>query len=154
MRDENNHSCQLVTKVGQIGPKWAKSGIFSDRISVHFGTRRHNVLKSDLKKTGTIPILAQFDPLWGQTVKLVNNRMSQITEISWWVRCHRLRKRRCCRRWRHWWRPRRPARHTQWSLSSSCYATSSVSGSCVQSSGTLQPGSHSDRKVRIISSWT
>ena len=37
-------------KVGQIGPKWEKSGTFSDQISVHFGALRQNVLKSDLKK--------------------------------------------------------------------------------------------------------
>ena len=36
-------------KVGQIGPKWDKSGTFPDQISVHFGSVRQNILKSDLK---------------------------------------------------------------------------------------------------------
>ena len=29
----------LAPKVGQIGPKWDKSGTFSDQISVHFGSK-------------------------------------------------------------------------------------------------------------------
>ena len=37
-------------KMGQIGPKWDKSGTFSDQISVHFGTAAPKLLKSDLKK--------------------------------------------------------------------------------------------------------
>ena len=38
-------------KVGQIDPKWDKSGIFfSDHISVHFGSVSQNILISDLKK--------------------------------------------------------------------------------------------------------
>ena len=44
-------------KVGHIGPKWDKSGAFSDQIS----------LKSDLKKTRICPIWGQSDPLWSQT---------------------------------------------------------------------------------------
>ena len=33
--------------MSQIGPKWDKSGTFSDYISVHFGAATHNVQKSD-----------------------------------------------------------------------------------------------------------
>ena len=58
------------SKVGQISPKWDKSGAFSDHISVHFvGEIRDylgpiptslliepNVLKSDLKKSRICPI--------------------------------------------------------------------------------------------------
>ena len=36
------------SKVGQIGPKWDKSGTYSDQISVHFGSESQNALKSDL----------------------------------------------------------------------------------------------------------
>ena len=42
-------------KVGQIAPKWDKSGTFSDQISVHFGLSQ-NVLKSDLKKLSDSPL--------------------------------------------------------------------------------------------------
>ena len=38
-------------KVGQIGPKWDKSGTFSDQISVHFNSKSsksQDLLKSDL----------------------------------------------------------------------------------------------------------
>ena len=37
------------SKVVQIGPKWDKSGTFSDHISVQFGSVSQNVLKFDLK---------------------------------------------------------------------------------------------------------
>ena len=52
------------SKVGQIGPKWDKSGAFSDQISVHFGSIE---LKSDLKKSRICPIWGQSDLLWSQT---------------------------------------------------------------------------------------
>ena len=55
--------------VGQIGPKWDKSGAFSD-ISVRFALRQAeapNALKSDLKKTRICPISFQSDPLCSQT---------------------------------------------------------------------------------------
>ena len=42
-------------KVGQIGPKWDKSGIFSDQNSLHFGSVRESVLKSYLTSHGFIP---------------------------------------------------------------------------------------------------
>ena len=62
----STHRCQFDPKVGQIVPKWGKSGTFSDQISVHFGALRQNVPKSDLKKSQIFPILGQFDPLLGQ----------------------------------------------------------------------------------------
>ena len=37
-------------KMGQIGPKWDKSGTSSDQDLVNFGASQ-NVLKSDLKKS-------------------------------------------------------------------------------------------------------
>ena len=43
-------------KVGQISPKWDKSGTYSDQISVHFGSPSQNVLKSDLNKSRIRPI--------------------------------------------------------------------------------------------------
>ena len=42
-------------KVGHIGSKWDKYSTFSDQISVHFGSRSQNVLKSDLKKVIVVP---------------------------------------------------------------------------------------------------
>ena len=47
----------LGTKVGQIGPKWDKSGIFSDQISEHFGSPQ---------KSRIWPVLVQSDPLLAQ----------------------------------------------------------------------------------------
>ena len=38
-------------KEAHIGPKWDKSGTFSDQTSVHFGSLSQNVLKFDLKKS-------------------------------------------------------------------------------------------------------
>ena len=43
--------CHAWLKVGQIRPKWDKSGTFSDQISVHF-----ELLKSDMKQTRICPI--------------------------------------------------------------------------------------------------
>ena len=40
-------------KVGQFGPKWDKSGAFSDQISVHLAPRM-------------CPIWGQSDPFWVQ----------------------------------------------------------------------------------------
>ena len=37
-------------KVGQIGPKWDKSGTYPDKLLVHFGA----ALKSDLKSPGFV----------------------------------------------------------------------------------------------------
>ena len=53
-------------KMGQIGPKWDKSGTFSDQISEHFGATRQNVLKSDLKKSRIYPFCGQSAPLLAQ----------------------------------------------------------------------------------------
>ena len=33
---------QIGPKMGQFGPKWDKSGTFSDKISVHFGANGSN----------------------------------------------------------------------------------------------------------------
>ena len=35
----------LASKLGQIGPKWDKSGTFLRSVSVHFGSASQNVLK-------------------------------------------------------------------------------------------------------------
>ena len=35
-------------KVGQISPKWVKSGTFEDKFSVHFGSASHFGIKSDI----------------------------------------------------------------------------------------------------------
>ena len=37
--------------MGQICPKWDKSGTVADQISVHFGSVSQNVLKSDLRQS-------------------------------------------------------------------------------------------------------
>ena len=47
------------SKVGQIDPKWDKSGTFSDQISVHLA----QMSWSDLKKSRICPIWGQSDPL-------------------------------------------------------------------------------------------
>ena len=44
------------SKMGQIGPKWDKYRIFSDQISVHYGSVSQNILKSNLKKLLICPI--------------------------------------------------------------------------------------------------
>ena len=52
----NAPSCpDFDSQVGQIAPKWDKSGTFSDEISVHFGSPSQNVLKSHLKKSRICP---------------------------------------------------------------------------------------------------
>ena len=49
-------------KVGQIGPKWDKSGAFSDQISVHLA--RTEIWSENPR---ICPIWGQSDPLWSQT---------------------------------------------------------------------------------------
>ena len=51
------------SKVGQIGPKWDKSGVFFRSDFSAFGAGAPNALKSDLKKPRICPIWGQFDPL-------------------------------------------------------------------------------------------
>ena len=51
------------SNVGQIGPKWEKSGSFLDQISVHFDAPHQNVLKSDLKKSRIRPIVIKLTNL-------------------------------------------------------------------------------------------
>ena len=46
--DYRSRHVRIGLKVSQIAPKWDKSGTFSDKISVHFGSESQNVLKSDL----------------------------------------------------------------------------------------------------------
>ena len=48
---------RLGSKVGQIGPKWDKSGAFPDQAGAP------NALKSDLKKPRICLIWGQSDPL-------------------------------------------------------------------------------------------
>ena len=48
----------LTSKLGQIVPKWDKSGTFSEYVLV---------LKSDLKKPRICPIWVQSDLIWNQT---------------------------------------------------------------------------------------
>ena len=54
------------SKVGQIGPKWDKSGAFQIWFQCIWRPAP-NALKSDLKKPRICPIWAQSDPLWSQT---------------------------------------------------------------------------------------
>ena len=63
LRGRQTRVVRFRPKVGQIGPKRDKSGIFSDQISGHFGAPRQNVLKSDLKKSWMCPFSSQSDPL-------------------------------------------------------------------------------------------
>ena len=53
-------------KVVQIGPKWDKSGTFSDHISVHFVSASKNVMEFDLKNSRICPVWSQSEPLWAQ----------------------------------------------------------------------------------------
>ena len=53
-------------KVSHIGPKWDKSGAFSDQISLHFGSQSQNVLKIDLKKSRNCPICGHSDLIKSQ----------------------------------------------------------------------------------------
>ena len=53
-----------TTKVGQIGAKWDKSGIFEDHFSVHFDSESQNILKNDLQKSQMCPFWCQSDPLY------------------------------------------------------------------------------------------
>ena len=46
--------------------KWEKSGTLSDKISVHFGSVSHNLLKPYLTKYRIGPIWGQCDSLGGQ----------------------------------------------------------------------------------------
>ena len=53
----------LGPKRSQNGPKWDKSGAFSDQISVHFRSENQNAMKSYLKKPRICPIWGQFASL-------------------------------------------------------------------------------------------
>ena len=53
---------KVGSDLGHIGPKRDKSETFSDQISVHLGSARQFVLKSDLKKYCISPIFVQYDP--------------------------------------------------------------------------------------------
>ena len=57
------HSCRdgrLGSKVGQIGPKWDKSGAFSDQISVHLAPRA----KCTEIWSEKAPDLSHLGPIW------------------------------------------------------------------------------------------
>ena len=60
---------KMASKLGQIGPKWDKSGIFSDQVSVYFASVSQNVLKLILKKSHICPILGQSKPIWMPNLK-------------------------------------------------------------------------------------
>ena len=79
------NSTSFGPKVGLIGPKWDKSGPFSDQIWVYFGALWQNVLKSDLKKSRICPIWGQSDPLWSQTWHLLlvlSGELAQVLQIE------------------------------------------------------------------------
>ena len=59
----NNRDGRFGSKVGQIGPKWDKSGAFFRSDFSAFGAGAPNALKSDLKKPRICPIWGQSDPL-------------------------------------------------------------------------------------------
>ena len=71
---------RFSSKVGQIGPKWDKSGDFSDQISVHLARGR------------ICPIWGQSDPLWSQIYHpcilfMFRTRMSEMT-TNLALNCH------------------------------------------------------------------
>ena len=66
--------CQILTKL--IGPKSDKSGTFSDQISVHFGSARQNVQKSDQKKS-------LISTIWGQSDLLCAEKWHPCLLIDW-----------------------------------------------------------------------
>ena len=55
-----NKNAKFGLKLGQIDPKWDKSDIFLDQISVHFGSPSQNVLKFDLKSLIFVPFRAHL----------------------------------------------------------------------------------------------
>ena len=55
------------SKVGQIGPKWDKSGAFSDQISVHLAPRAKCTEIWSEKATDLSHLGSKSDPLWSQT---------------------------------------------------------------------------------------
>ena len=78
-----NKDCRFGSKVCQIGPKWDKSGAFSDQISVHLATGAKcseiwSEKAPDLSHLGPIwptlepnlPSLAQIQPYWHRTGKI------------------------------------------------------------------------------------
>ena len=73
---------RFASKMGQIAPKWDKSVIFSDQISVHFGSPSQNVLKSDLKKSRICLICGQSDPL---LAKIWEPCVSDVSCCGWSV---------------------------------------------------------------------
>ena len=55
------------SKVGQIGPKWDKSGAFSDQISVHLARSRQMHWNLIWKSPGFVQFGVQSDPISSQT---------------------------------------------------------------------------------------
>ena len=53
-------------KVGQIGPKWDKSGTFSDQISVRFGARANMNWNLIWKIPGFVPFAANLANFWAK----------------------------------------------------------------------------------------
>ena len=51
-------------KVGQIGTKWDKSGTFSDKISVHFGSANHKLVQTHLNGTNPGLFQIRFQCIW------------------------------------------------------------------------------------------
>ena len=62
-------------KICQIGPKWNKSCIFKDQISVHFG--------SDLKKSQICPMCGESVSLWAKSEMSVVELLSDIHKVRW-----------------------------------------------------------------------
>ena len=50
----------------RLAPNGTNPGLFSDQISVHFGSASQNVLKSDLKNPGFVPFGKKTDLLWAK----------------------------------------------------------------------------------------
>ena len=68
-------------KVGQIGPKWDKTGKFSHQISVQLVSLSLNVLKYDLKNSRIYPIWSQSYLLLGPNL-LTMLSISAVKELS------------------------------------------------------------------------
>ena len=62
LQEMSHRGVSFDFKVGQIGPKWDKSGNFSDQISVHFGSAKCTEISSEKM----CPICGQSGPLLGQ----------------------------------------------------------------------------------------
>ena len=74
--------------MGQIGPKWDKSGAFSDQISVHLAPPRQMHWNLIWKSPGLVPFGVQSDPLSSQTYHPCYRQKHK-------AKCHQTQRHKC-----------------------------------------------------------